>query len=270
MEPTILPEPVRPSVTAPGHSTPELALIIPVYNEEECIIQVVEEWTRATRREKIPTLFIIMDDGSTDRTLERITGYTYQERRDDILVIHQVNQGHGQSCLNGYRKAVELKIPRIFQIDSDGQCDPAFFPLIWEARDQACAIYGKRRYRDDGWARIFISWVLRQFLRVAMQTKLSDGNAPFRLYQSKYLEEALTKIPKTFHLANIALALLLEPLGFVEIPIHFRKRQGGQCSVNWIGFARKALQLHQNLSQLRGSALLLTPRPRPKSTRNAT
>ena len=233
-----------------GNSTPELALIIPVCNEEECIIKVLEEWTRAIRRENIPTLFIVLDDGSTDHTLERIANYTYRERRDDILAIHQVNQGHGQSCLNGYRKALELKIPRVFQIDSDGQCDSAFFPLIWQARDQACAIYGKRRYRDDGPARILISWVLRQFLRVVTRTRLSDSNVPFRLYQSKYLEEALSKIPKTFHLANIAVALLLEPMGFVEIPIHFRNRQGGHPSVNWIGFARKAVQLHQQLGQL--------------------
>jgi dolichol-phosphate mannosyltransferase len=250
-------------------STPGLALIIPVYNEEDCIIRVLEEWTRAIRRENIPTLFLIVDDGSTDRTLERIKSYASQERRDDILAIHQVNQGHGQSCLNGYRKALELKIPRIFQIDSDGQCDPACFPLIWEARDQACAIYGKRRHRDDGRARIFISWVLSQFLRVAMQTRLSDSNVPFRLYQSKYLEEALTQIPQTFHLANIALALLLEPMGFVEIAIHFRERQGGHPSVNWIGFARKAVQLHQNLNQLRGCAPLLARRHSPKTTRNA-
>ena len=233
-----------------GQSIPELALIIPVYNEEECIITVLEEWTRAMRRENIPTLIIVIDDGSTDDTLERIANYTFKEHRDDILAIHQANQGHGQSCLTGYRKALELKIPRVFQIDSDGQCDPAFFPLIWQARDQACAIYGKRRYRDDGPARILISWVLRQFLRVVTRTRLSDSNVPFRLYQSKYLEEALSKIPKTFHLANIAVALLLEPMGFVEIPIHFRNRQGGHPSVNWIGFARKAVQLHQQLGQL--------------------
>jgi len=230
---------------------PELALVIPVYNEEDCIIPVLEEWTRALRRENIPTLIIVVDDGSTDHTMERVTSYTDQQHRNDILLIHQVNQGHGQSCLNGYRKAIELKIPRVFQIDSDGQCDPAFFPLIWEARDKASAIYGKRRYRDDGWARVFISWVLRKFLRLVVRTKLSDSNVPFRLYQTKYLDEPLARIPKTFHLGNIAIALLMEPNGFIEIPIHFRDRQGGQSSVNWIGFARKAIQLHENLKELK-------------------
>ena len=269
MEPKILPEPVQPSNLTSCHSTPGLALIIPAYNEEECIVPVLEEWTQAIRRQNIPTLFIIVNDSSTDHTLERIKSYIDHERRDDILVIHQPNQGHGQSCLNGYRKALELKIPRLFQIDSDGQCDPAFFPLIWAARDQACAIYGKRRQRDDGPSRIFISWVLRQFLRVAMHTRLSDSNVPFRLYQSKYLEEALTKIPRTFHLANIALALLLEPMGFVEIPIYFRERQGGRSSVRWMGFAQRALQLHQNLNELRSSVPLRAHRPSSKSTRGA-
>ena len=232
-------------------SIPELALVIPVFNEADSIIQVLDEWTRAIRRENIRTLFIVVDDGSTDRTSERVTSYTYQKRRNDILLIRQVNQGHGQSCLNGYRKALELKIPRVFQIDSDGQCDPAFFPMIWEARDQACAVYGKRRYRDDGWSRVFISWVLRKFLRILMRTRLTDSNVPFRLYQTKCLEGPLAKIPKTFHLANIAMALLMEPLGFIEIPINFRGRQGGESSVKWLGFARRAIQLHENLQELR-------------------
>ena len=68
-------------------------MVIPVYNEEECILRVLEEWTRAVRRQNIPTLFIVVDDCSTDHTLERIKSYIQQERRDDILAIHQFNQG---------------------------------------------------------------------------------------------------------------------------------------------------------------------------------
>ena len=55
--------------------------------------------------------------------------------------------------------------------------------------------------------------------------------------------------PPDFNLANIAMALLLEPEGFEEVPIHFRDRIGGQPAVRLWGFVPKALRLHRDVHQ---------------------
>ena len=45
----------------------------------------------------------------------------------------------------------------VFQIDSDGQCDPRYFASLWRLREQFTVVYGVRTTRDDGLARVLIS-----------------------------------------------------------------------------------------------------------------
>ena len=162
--------------------SPELVLIVPVYNEEDAIVPVLTEWRAELSRTVGDGQFsiLVIDDGSTDATPSRLAGLTWPE----LVVRRHANRGHGQSCLVGYIEAARMGAVRVFQIDSDGQCDPAGFASVWERRQNAPAIYGRRRSRDDGWARRLISSVLRASLKIARRTRLNDTNVPFRLYDA--------------------------------------------------------------------------------------
>jgi len=226
---------------------PELILIVPVYNEEDAIVPVLTEW-RAELARTVGDRFeiLVVDDGSTDATPSRLAALDWPGLR----VLRHANRGHGQSCLVGYIEAARMGATWVFQIDSDGQCDPAGFASVWEKRRNAPAIYGRRTTRDDGWARRLISSVLRASLKVARRTRLNDTNVPFRLYSAPLAAAAAARIPPDFNLANIAMALLLEPAGFEEVPIHFRDRIGGHPTVRLWGFVPKAVRLHRDLFRL--------------------
>jgi dolichol-phosphate mannosyltransferase len=227
---------------------PELVLVVPVYNEEGAIVPVLTEWRAELKRTVGEGRFLILvvDDGSTDATASRLAELGWPELR----VHRHSNRGHGQSCLVGYIEAAGMGATYTFQIDSDGQCDPAGFAGVWERRGRAAAIYGRRTSRDDGRARRVISSILRASLKISRRTRLNDTNVPFRLYRAPLAAAAARRIPADFNLANIAMALLLEPEGFEEVPIHFRDRIGGQAAVRMWGFAPKALQLHRDLFRL--------------------
>ncbi len=229
-------------------SIPELVLVVPVYNEEDAIVPVLREWRAELSRTVGDGRFtlLVVDDGSTDATPARLAELGWP----DLRVHRHPNRGHGQSCLVGYIEANRMGAAYIFQIDSDGQCDPAGFAGVWERREKAAAVYGRRRSRDDGRARRLISSVLRLSLKVARGTRLNDTNVPFRLYRAPLAAAAAERIPRDFNLANIAMALLLEPEGFLEVPIHFRDRIGGHPTVRLWGFAPKALRLHRDLYRL--------------------
>jgi len=228
--------------------SPELVLIVPVYNEEDAIVPVLTEWRAELERTVGAGRFsiLVIDDGSTDATPARLAGLGWPE----LVVRRHLNRGHGQSCLVGYIEAARMGAARVFQIDSDGQCDPAGFASVWERRLNAPAIYGRRRSRDDGWARRLISSVLRTSLKIVRQTRLNDTNVPFRLYDAKLAAATAARVPPDFNLANIAMALLLEPSGFEEVPIHFRDRMGGHPTVRLWGFAPKAVRLHRDIFKL--------------------
>jgi dolichol-phosphate mannosyltransferase len=227
---------------------PELVLVVPVFNEEDAIVPVLTEWRAELARTVGAGRFaiLVVDDGSTDATPARLAALGWPELR----VHRHSNRGHGQSCLAGYIEAAKTGAPFIFQIDSDGQCDPAGFAGVWERRRNAPAIYGRRITRDDGLARRLISKVLRASLKITRRTRLNDTNVPFRLYDAALAASTAKRIPPDFSLANIAMALLLEPAGFEEVPIHFRDRMGGHPTVRLWGFVPKALRLHRDLFRL--------------------
>jgi glycosyltransferase involved in cell wall biosynthesis len=227
---------------------PELVLVVPVYNEQDAIVPVLEEWRAELKRTVGEGHFsiLVVDDGSTDATPARLASLAWPELR----VHRHANRGHGQSCLVGYVEAAKAGATYVFQIDSDGQCDPAGFASVWEKRGRVAAIYGRRTSRDDGAARRLISSVLRISLKIARGTRLNDTNVPFRLYKAPVAAATAARVPADFNLANIAMALLLEPEGFEEVPIHFRDRVGGQPAVRLWGFAPKALRLHRDVFRL--------------------
>ncbi|MBL9204788.1 MAG: glycosyltransferase family 2 protein [Opitutaceae bacterium] len=226
--------------------TPELVVVVPVYNEESAIVGVLQEWKTELEKVVPRFLFLVINDGSKDGTLKALSALTWPQ-----LKVHtHSNRGHGQSCLVGYQEAQKLGAPYVFQIDSDGQCDPVAFKAVWEKRDQAPAVYGRRMTRDDGFSRRLVTRVLRWSLKATQRTRLNDTNVPYRLYRTSVVAEVARQIPATFDLANIGLALRMEPLGFVEVPIHFRDRVGGHASVRYWGFVRKGRKLFQDLRSL--------------------
>jgi dolichol-phosphate mannosyltransferase len=222
--------------------------VVPVFNEEDAIVPVLTEWRAELERTVGAGRFLILvvDDGSNDATPSRLAELGWPELR----VHRHSNRGHGQSCLVGYIEANRTGASWVFQIDSDGQCEPAGFAGVWQRRNEAAAVYGRRLSRDDGAARRLISSILRASLKIARRTRLNDTNVPFRLYRAPLAAAAAARIPAGFNLANIAMALILEPEGFIEVPIHFRDRIGGHPTVRLWGFAPKALRLHRDLFRL--------------------
>ena len=137
---------------------PKNWLVLPVFNEARALPIVVREWLPVLFKLDPDWTICIIDDGSTDTTPAIIQAIA--QEYPQILVIRQANQGHGQACIRGYRTALEAGAKWIFQIDSDGQCDPVFFQEFWLKRRAYEALLGYRVSRGDGLGRWIISKVL--------------------------------------------------------------------------------------------------------------
>ena len=232
-------------------NAPELAIIMPVYNEQASVRKVVTEWFHEIENWTESFVFLCIDDGSRDKSLE-ILQRLQQQLGNRIQIITRENKGHGQSCIEGYKWACQQKIPWVFQIDSDGQCDPQYFFRFWRLRDKYDVIYGVRTRRDDGWRRVIASWVLKGVLLLTQGIWCADANVPYRLMKSQFVATESEKIPSSFFLANIALAVLLKKSAVAHgyVPIGFRERYGGEPSVRFGKFTDKAVELVQQLAEL--------------------
>ena len=231
---------------------PELLAVMPVFNESASIRKVVNEWFTELENWTGRFVFLVINDGSADGT-----GAILQQLRikfgERLEVLERENRGHGQSCLQGYRMAIERGIPFVFQLDSDGQCDPQYFFRFWRDRHKFDVIYGVRRRRDDGWRRVVASMVLRFVLLVFTRANCADANVPYRLMQTASCADAINRVHAQFFLANVGLAVLLRHQPAIRqgsVPIRFRERYGGEPSVPLAKFATRAVEMVRQLRDL--------------------
>lgn len=232
--------------------TTELLVVMPVFNEEKCLPSVLGEWRDVLERSGIDYRFLAIDDGSRDASAEILDAWKNAQAPHRFEFVSQANRGHGATCLQGYRSACNAGVPWVFQIDSDGQCDPRFFSSMWKMRGEADVVYGARRKRLDGWKRVVASVFLRFVVRISSGTWCVDANVPYRLMRTENLLPLLDSVPARFDLANVALAVQLRRAGWREavVPIVFRCRAGGEPSVPLRRFAWKAAELFSQLRSL--------------------
>ncbi len=223
-----------------------LWIIMPVYNEEEAIDFVVKEWTNVLDGMALPYTLCILNDGSKDGTLGKLHQLATAHPR--LHIIDKPNSGHGQTCIYGYQYALQQGADWIFQIDSDGQCDPQYFPTLIAHTEKHRCIYGVRRTRDDGTQRIIVSHFVTLFVFVATGQWLRDPNVPYRLIHADVMRTFVNEVPSDFHLANIYVTVRSNKASRIKwVPIHFRDRMGGTASVKTFSFVKHGFKLFQQL-----------------------
>jgi glycosyltransferase involved in cell wall biosynthesis len=222
--------------------------VIPIYDEELAIAQVVREWIPVLRATGATVVVRIIDDGSRDGTPAVLADLSREF--PELSVHRQPNAGHGPACLRGYRDALADGADWIFQIDSDGQCDPQYFPQLWALREQHRAVYGVRTRRDDGLQRWMISRVVSTVVFATMGRWVRDANVPYRLMHRDVLADAVRFVSDDVPLLNIVIAAL--QIGDVAwVPIRFLRRIAGQPKLSIVAMAGHAPRLIRALREVR-------------------
>lgn len=225
-----------------------LWVVMPVYNEQECIAQVIQEWMPVFRQHAKEFTWCILNDGSKDNTAQILKDLAAEYT--ELKIIEKPNSGHGQTCVQGYKTAIENGAEWIFQIDSDGQCDPKYFEVFVAQVNQYKVQYGFRSTRQDGFKRWLVSRVVTWFVWAATGQWVRDANVPYRLMHSSTLSSVVNKIPADFYLANILVAVLQQKTTRIHwVNINFRERAGGEPSVKTFTFAKHGIKLYRQLRQ---------------------
>ncbi len=208
----------------------DLAVVIPVYNEEKNIKDCIESWTQVLSDLQIQYLIIILNDGSWDNTERVLSGIP---QRQSIRVIHKRNEGHGPTILNGYVLASEIA-QWVFQADSDNEIPPTAFHTFWNSRHGQDAILGYRIGRKQSFVRRVISQTAKSATRILYNSRLKDVNIPYRLIRSNVLAPIISRIPQNTFAPNVVISGALAKTGaaVMELPVPFQPRMHGVASLN--------------------------------------
>jgi glycosyltransferase involved in cell wall biosynthesis len=230
----------------------ELAIVMPIYNEEANIANVVAEWMAALEALGVAYLLLAVNDGSRDGTAAALQQLA-QTHPGRVEPVEKANAGHGRACRTGYDMAVARGVAWTLQIDSDGQCDPRYFADFWSGRTKADVIFGLRKSRGDGFMRVLVSGICSAASSLLTGLDLKDANVPYRLIRTEALQRALTRIPADFDMQNMGLTLALKRdrgLRWRYIPIHFRNRQAGTNIINLRRIFSMGLELLTSLNRI--------------------
>lgn len=231
----------------------QLVVVMPIYNEESNIAEVIGRWTETLLNLSIPFQVIALDDGSYDRT-EEILCDLEAAHPQQICVVSKPNSGHGITCRMGYDIAVSSKAEWVLQIDSDGQCDPKYFADFWQRRSGSDCVFGLRTSRGDGLGRVVTSAICRAASSLICGQDLRDPNVPYRLMRREILAKALRFIPPSFNIHNVALTYILKKMPSLRwnyVAIHFPDRAAGQNSINILKVATWGVEMLLELMRIR-------------------
>ena len=237
------------------HKMDKLYVIIPAYNEEENIEEVINDWYPVVERHdgEGESRLVIIDDGSKDSTWQKLQQAA--ESRPLFEPLTKPNGGHGATVLFGYHYALEHGANYIFQTDSDGQTLPDEFEPFWQQREDWDMVIGWRKGRQDGASRVFVTKTLKAVIKLCFGVTVTDANTPYRLMKAETMQQYLGLIPENFNLSNVLLTVIYHKKGckVKYIPITFRPRQGGVNSINMkkiFGIGRQALSDFKKLNEV--------------------
>lgn len=207
----------------------ELAVVIPVYNEQDALKDVVKKWTDQLKRHKIPFELHLYNDGSIDNTRKILNKL---EKTNPHLKVHnKQNSGHGPTILNGYNNNLDKEW--IFQTDSDDEMSPEHFYKLWQKRNEFDFLLGERANRLQSFNRWTISAFSRLVVCFFYRKGIYDVNSPYRLMRSAAIKDLIDIIPKDTFAPNIIISGMvgLMKIRFLETPIPHQNRKTGEVSI---------------------------------------
>lgn len=211
----------------------KLAIVVPVYNEQDAIGGVLEKWVKMLDGIDAEYSILAYNDGSKDNSLKILKEYE-AKYPGKIRAMDKPNGGHGHTILTGYRKAAEEGFDWIFQMDSDDEMGPEKFPELWAQRADYDFLIGIRDGRLQALPRKVISFVSRCCVKVFYGTKtVWDVNTPYRLMRVSAFTSVYNAIPMTTFAPNVIISGMVARKGLryyqMRVPQH--DRTTGEVSI---------------------------------------
>lgn len=197
------------------------SIVIPFYNEEECVRSVLEEAHACQPDAEI----VAVDDGSSDRTWEIIKSL-------DFVSGLRLTENRGQSAAlyAGLRAA---KGDVLILMDGDGQNDPADIEQLVQPleKGEVDVVCGRRAKRQDTWSRRAASRVANAIRKSILNDGISDTGCSLKTFRKEQVDLLVPfnglhrYLPAIFTRAGLKIE---------ELPVNHRPRTLGTSKyTNW-------------------------------------
>jgi glycosyltransferase involved in cell wall biosynthesis len=208
----------------------KLSVLIPIYNEE----RTLEEVVRRVRAVQLPKEIILVDDGSKDRSREILARLQQEsEQAPDPLnelkiFLQPYNQGKGAAL----KVAIGHVSGDVVIIqDADLEYDPEDYPALLEPIERGLAdvVYGTR-FAGGGAHRVLFFWhsmgnrILTLVSNMLTNLNLSDMEVGYKVFRAEVLRDIRLESKRFGFEPEITMKLAKRRHRFYEVPISYHGR----------------------------------------------
>jgi len=226
-----------------------VSIIVPAYNEVESLDELFQRVKAVFLQIERPFEFVVIDDGSTDGTLEKLK--SLQNENPNIAIIqHFKNFGKSLSLMQGF-EAASGKIA--ITMDADLQYQPEEIPSFLEKLEEGYdLVSGWRMSRKDTTVKRWVSMIYNKLTALIFHVEFKDVNSGFKAYT----RDVYKWIDLRGDLHRL-IPVLVAHKGFrvVEIPISHKDRKHGS--------SKYRLLRHRGLLDIIALAVSQTTQIRP-------
>ncbi|MBD1152130.1 glycosyltransferase family 2 protein [Pelagibacterales bacterium SAG-MED22] len=203
-----------------------LTIIIPVFNEEKTILQILK---KIEKQIYVKKQIIIVDDLSTDSSRKKINKFKFKSSNN--ILFHTKNNGKG-SCIKTAKKYIKGDF--VIIQDADLEYDPndyKFFVNCFKKK-KYMAIYGsrvlkKKRYSNVNFTsnfRIFANHLLTIFSNIINKQQLTDAHTCYKAVNAKIFKKISLKENGFSFCPELTTKLSNLNIPIFEVPINYEGR----------------------------------------------
>jgi len=204
-----------------------LSIIIPVFNEEKTILELLHKITSIPELSTSDTQYIIINDGSTDNTNYKLKTSNYIHDSRFTFLNHEKNKGKGAAILTGLSKATGKYT--VIQ-DGDLEYNPQNIPPLLEhvKKNALRVVYGSRNLNKKNlrgkfwfyWGGIFLSFLTN----ILYRQKITDEATGYKLFETKLLQSLPLTCTKFEFCPEVTALLSKQGIKITELPIDYNPR----------------------------------------------
>ena len=227
------------SISAESNSSNSLTLsvVVPVYNEQDSLVQLVHELQAGVRSSVSSYEIILVDDGSTDDSWKKIEELASREAVVSGIRLRR-NFGKAAALTAGMKVATG---DLILMLDADLQDDPAEFPaLLQQIQAGYDVVNGWKQRRLDPWHKVYPSKIFNGLVGLMTGLRLHDHNCGLKLFRAEVAKEV-----QIYGELHRFIPVLAHSRGFrvTEVAVNHRSRQHGHSKYGMRRFLRGLLDL---------------------------
>jgi len=216
----------------------KLSIIIPVYNEEKTILNVLDIVSKV--KLSIKKEILVINDGSTDETSNLIKRFIkkFKSKGAQIKLIEKSNGGKGSAVKRGIKEATGEII--IIQ-DADMEYNPNEYQQIINPilSKKTSVVYGSRRLkksnRQYSGIAFYMGGILVTFVtNLLFNSKLTDEPTCYKTFDSELIKSIEIKGKKFDWEPEVTAKILKKGIKIHEVPIsYFPRHKNEGKKINW-------------------------------------